>query len=382
MSGPVVVISGVNLNEGGPLTVLRECVASAAETLPSHWRLIVLVHRSDLINNPRVHLIEIPDAKRSWWRRMRWEWFGFKALSAELEPDLWLSLHDITSRVTARRQAVYCHNPAPFFSMTLREVFLEPKLWLFTRFYALLYRAFIHYNDQVIVQQAWLRDEFIRRFGRLPVVVAHPVAQPTPGTRPLRARTSTPFVFIYPALSRVFKNFEVIGRAVRLLNARQVGAFEVRITIDGSENRYARWLHFQFGDVPHLKFIGRQSAAQMSAQYNEAAALLFPSRLETWGLPITEAKARGLPMLVADARYAHETVGTYDQVGFFPSASAERLAEQMSAMITGNWQPQGQTVEPPASPFAADWGALWALMTNGLESSPIPASVAKATPAP
>ena len=105
--------------------------------------------------------------------------------------------------------------------------------------------------------------------------------------------------------------------AVKLLQARGVRNFEVRLTIDGTENRYARWLKRRFGQLPNLRFLGLQSHDRMLEHYKEGNALLFPSRLETWGLPITEAKQHQLPMLVAEVPYAHETVGEYDLVSFF-----------------------------------------------------------------
>ncbi len=92
--------------------------------------------------------------------------------------------------------------------------------------------------------------------------------------------------------------------------------------------------------------------------------MLFPSRLETWGLPITEAKVHQLPILVADLPYAHETVGEYDLVSFFDPQSPELLADLMASIISGIWQPTGNSQRPPAPPFAAHWGELWALLVE------------------
>lgn len=362
-----VVVSAVNLIEGGTLTVLRESLASAVEVLPPEWEIIALVHDKDLINLPRVRTVAIPDAKASWWRRMRWEWFGFNKLSQQWKPELWLSLHDMTPRVHARHQAVYCHNPAPFYWVRPREMLQEPKLLLFSLFYASLYRLFIRRNRHVIVQQEWLRQEFLRRYGQLPMVVAHPSQDllPTHGT----LKPAAHHVFLYPALARVFKNLEVIGEAVSLLQARGIRNFEVRLTIDGNENRYAHWLKRRYGHLPNLRFLGRQDRSQMLEHYKEATALLFPSRLETWGLPISEAKHHRLAMLVADLPYAHETVGEYDLVSFFEPRKPELLADLMTSMINGTWQPTGNRQNPPGRPFAAHWGELWALLLEDQAAS-------------
>lgn len=364
----LIVVSAVNFTEGGPLTVLRECLASSAAVLPAEWEIVALVHRADLINEPRIRLILIPSSKKSWFHRLYWEWFGFLRISRELKPALWLSLHDITPRVSATRQAVYCHNPSPFYRISLREALMEPTFLMFNQFYALLYRVFIHRNYCVIVQQDWLRAEFIKRMRPLPVVVAHPSMR----TDALACiPTSGPtFIFIYPALPRVFKNIETLCKAAQILAFREVSGFEVRLTLDGGENRYARWLHRRFGATAQVRFIGRQSKDQMVMQYLEASAVVFPSKLETWGLPITEGKAQRLPLLVADLPYARETVGTYDRVSFFPAESPEALADLMQSMIEQAWIPTGNHHSNPDAPFAPDWASLWGILTNELPSAP------------
>jgi hypothetical protein len=39
-----LVVSAVNFTEGGPLTALRQCLASAARTLVPGWEIVALVH--------------------------------------------------------------------------------------------------------------------------------------------------------------------------------------------------------------------------------------------------------------------------------------------------------------------------------------------------
>ena len=121
--------------------------------------------------------------------------------------------------------------------------------------------------------------------------------------------------------------------------------------------------------MTQVKFIGRQTRDEMFMQYCEASAIVFPSKLETWGLPITEGKAQRLPLLVADLPYARETVGTYDRVSFFPAESEEALADLMQSMIEQTWQPTVNVYPDPKAPFAPDWGAMWRLLTDGLRAA-------------
>lgn len=363
-----LVVSAVNLSEGGPLTALRDCLAAAAHTLLPEWEIVALVHDRKLFDTVGVSYIEFPDAKRSWLRRMHHEFWRFNALSRQLEPEVWLSLHDISPRVTVRRQVVYCHNPSPFYRPRLREALWEPKFFLFTLFYRYLYRINIHANDLVVVQQDWIREAFKRMYGVRHVVVAHPVAGQVP-KQGEEVSFERPEVFLYPALPRVFKNFEVLCEAAEILYRRKGPAFEVHLTLSGSESRYAAYLKRRFADLPVVRFIGLQTKEQMQQQYKEASMIVFPSRLETWGLPISEAKGLGKPLLVADLPYAHETVGAYDRVSFFDPVAADQLADLMEAHLRGTLHHRPHEQPSIAQPFAANWDELLRLVVGEPGSS-------------
>ncbi len=360
-----LVVSAVNFSEGGPLTVLIESLDAAAEFLDDEWEIIALVQDVGLIKNPRVRCIEFPKSKRSWAIRLLLEWYRFAALSQQLQPDLWFSLHDITPRVQARRQVVYCHNPSPFYHVSWREAVLEPKFLLFNWFYKYLYRINIRRNYAVVVQQEWLRSEFYRLYEYPNIIVAHPAQQKSLNFSQ-KASTSSKKIFLYPALPRVFKNIELLCQAATMLPEFMQAVIEIRLTIDGTENRYACNLVRRYGGVKALRFIGRQSRDDMAKQYAQCDAVLFPSKLETWGLPITEAKALGKPLLVADLPYAYETVGTYASVSFLPPNDAAAWAKVFEAVAAGKWVHLGNVDITPSSPYATDWPQLWALLTEGL----------------
>jgi glycosyltransferase involved in cell wall biosynthesis len=146
------------------------------------------------------------------------------------------------------------------------------------------------------------------------------------------------FTFFYPALARPFKNFEVIGEAVKLLNKNGLCKFRVVITIEGNENNYAKFIHRKYGHLEQINFIGILSFDKVQEWYATADALLFPSTLETWGLPITEFKSYEKPILLSKLPYAFETLGEYDKGIFFDPLSANELAQKMSLLMSGDIQ--------------------------------------------
>ena len=115
-----VVISAVNLRKGGTLTVLRDCLRYLSDRKDLH--VTALVHRQDLCDYPGIEYIEIPWSIGSWLKRLKCEYITMDRISRKLpETDLWLSLHDTSPRVKAKRQAVYCHTPFPFMKARARD---------------------------------------------------------------------------------------------------------------------------------------------------------------------------------------------------------------------------------------------------------------------
>jgi glycosyltransferase involved in cell wall biosynthesis len=353
-----LVISAVNLTEGGPLTVLLDFVRAACRVLPPEWRIVALVHDRRLLASDRVEIIEIPYAKTSWLRRMRFEYSECRQLADRLTPDLWVALHDLSPNVGRVHQVVYCHNPAPFFSIRWRDAFLSPTLLVFRAFYSFFYRVNLNKNTAVIVQQSWLRDRFKQwTKPNVRVIVAHPVSIGCAAVAKNRQSIGRAR-FLYPTLPRPFKNIELLCRAVNILESTANWKSVVVVTIGAPENRYSRWLMRKFGHLKSLEFAGRQNRQQMTRQYQTADCLLFPSRLETWGLPISEAKQMALPMFIADLPYARETVGEYDHADFVNVDDHVGLAEKMLAFQDGKFSFKYTHGSIPEPPFAADWGAL------------------------
>jgi glycosyltransferase involved in cell wall biosynthesis len=361
---PRIVLSGVNFNEGGPLSVFRDALQELARHHAAEYEIVALVHRRSLFDIAGINYMEFPTIKSSWLQRLRFEYWSCRALSRQLQPHLWLSMHDITPNVTARVRAVYCHNPSPFYHLRVREAALDWKFSLFTLFYRFLYRINIRKNQFVIVQQQWLRHEFQHLYGVQHIVVAHPSIPPIPASQKYVPQSSSEPVcrFFYPAYSRTFKNFEVILEATQLLEQKGVQGFEIWLTVAGDENRYAAGLLSQFGNLRSIRWMGIQPRERVMDLFASADCLLFPSRLETWGMPISEFQQTGKPMLVADLPYAHETVGTYRDVSFFDPADPTALAECIERFLQGTLRFDHAVAAPIAAPFAPNWAELFHIL--------------------
>ncbi len=361
-----IVISGINFFEGGPLSLIKDCLLYLDQSEHARkFNIIAFVSSHSYYQDIKVsniRLEEFPTARSNYAKRLYFEYYYFLKVSKELKPHLWFSLHDITPNVLADRRVVYCHNPAPFYKMTLKEFYLEPKFGFFNRLYKFVYQKNISKNTFIVVQQDWLREKFSDIFSidRGKIIVAHPnVTTAQESNITVNDRK----VFIFPAFPRVFKNIELLGECSRLLYKKGILNFEIILTIDGSENKYARWLKKKYGHLPSLKFIGKQSRDKIFDLYSKSDCLIFPSKLETWGLPISEFKAFNKPIWLADLPYAHETIGTYDKVLFFDPLSSSALADKIEKYIN-----QGESLAKPtfedtiSPPMANNWKELFEII--------------------
>lgn len=329
-----IVISGVNLIDAGPLSVFHDCLDSiVSDGLYEKFEIWILVGKKELFEKyvDYFTIFEFPKAKQSWFGRIYYEYIFFKKFSKGKNIFCWLSMHDMTPNVCAERRAVYCHNATVNFDMKLNEIKYDKKVFLFSKFYRYLYAINIKKNDYVIVQQDWLKQLFRKLYKIDNIIVSTPNVE-LPKIVTTEERYDR-YSFVYIAYPRFFKNFEVICEANEILERQGLTGYQIILSIDGTENSYSREIVDKYKNCQNIKFIGLQTREKIFEIYRKSHCMIFPSRLESWGLPITEYQMYNKPMLVADEPYAHETVGRYDKVKFFAGNSAEELAEIMKKLV-------------------------------------------------
>jgi glycosyltransferase involved in cell wall biosynthesis len=357
-----IIVSAVNLVEGGPLTVLQECLGYLSSSLSDKYKIIALVNKKELCSFEKIKYIEFPRSKKTWVNRLYYEYYYFGKLAKRFNPYLWFSLHDITPNVSANRLAVYCHNPSPFFPLTLKDLYWGGyKFVLFKVLYRYLYAINIKKNDFIILQQSSFKDRFQKLTGAKNIIIAHPTINLKIKINPLFEPGN---IFFYPAFPRVFKNFEVICRASEILLKQGIDNFQVIFTISGSENRYSRHIYNSFKHIKNIKFIGIQSRDRVQELYNDASCVIFPSQLETWGIPITEAKFFSKPILLADLEYAHETLGVYDKAKFFDPDDFGQLAAMMKDIINRTAIFKKTEASVTSIPISQSWRELFDILLS------------------
>ena len=329
----------MNLVDGGPLTVLRDCFNAFAElSLELSLEIHFLVANENVLSGIDVKNVKLhyfPDSKKSWFRRVYFEYFYFKELSKRLgNVYSWFSLHDTSPKVIAEKQYVYCHNPSVFLKLKFSDLFKDPKQFLFSKLYKYLYRVNIKSNKGVVVQQHWFASYFQENFDS-DIIVSRPNigAEVAFEKGAITEFSKDKINLFYPAYPRFFKNHSIIIDTFK--NELRNSNVDVFLTISGQENKVARDIYFDAAGESKIKFIGLQSHKKTLQMICECDALVFPSKMETWGLPITEAMKLNIPIIVADLPYAQETVGSYDKVYWFDPDDTYSLSQAIDKLVNG-----------------------------------------------
>lgn len=140
-------------------------------------------------------------------------------------------------------------------------------------------------------------------------------------------------LFFYPASAISYKNHTIIIEAAKQLKKKGITNYRVVLTLEGDENKAVEKMaqEVQEQNLP-IEFIGKITPDEVYEYYSKSI-LIFPSYVETFGLPMLEAKLHGSPILASDCPFSHEILDGYDQAKFFNPFNVEALESAMETIL-------------------------------------------------
>ena len=329
-----IVIYDVAADSGGALTVLKDYHERALRDKDNEYLFIVSLPHLPEADNVAVY--REPTIKRSWISRIHFDLFNAHKLIREYGAERVLSLQNMRVPFVKKEQIVYMHNLLPRQICDLRfSLAEEPKMWLYQHVIGRLMLRSLRRADGIIVQTKWLKRRLIERCGIQNDRIE--VDRPTVRlfvSNSARKPSRNPFIFFYPASGMPFKNHDVIITACEILESKGFSGFKIVFTLNGNENDHIVDLKRRALALP-VEFCGWLDKAELVEMYQETGCLLFPSRLETWGLPLAEAASLTIPIIASDLEYAHETLRGVPDVAYCnpldPSSWADRMADIMDS---------------------------------------------------
>ncbi len=342
-----VLINAISVKEGGSLVVLRELLAEMCRLRPD-WRWHVVLNSQlspGRLEAPGVQVHAFPEIDQSGWKVRLWYESGLPKLVREIGCDL---LYSQTNYLPSRRlpcRTLLLEQHAGHFS-TLFGALTEARLGFLRRLDWRLkgrwVRDSLRRADAVTVQTRALAERIEARLGLRPRVIPHGTGLARLRDAPARPPAEGEAWRIgYITKFGVQKNFAVLFDAVARLHA---AGLDLRLVLTLSrqarENDEVFALARQAGVEPLIENHGEIAIDAMPRLYDSLHLFVFPSLCESFGFPMLEAMARGIPLLVADVDSNLE-VAAEGGLGF-PRHDAAALAARGLELATSAGADQTQ----------------------------------------
>jgi glycosyltransferase involved in cell wall biosynthesis len=331
-----VVINAISVREGGSLVVLRELLAAMVRLRPDwQWHVATNDEARDRLANPGNTTFHVyPEHRFAGWRVRIWYETELPRLVRQTRADL---LFSQTNYLPARRMSCPTlllvqhagHFSAVFKRLTEAQLpSLSARLnWRLKGHWV---RASIRRANRVTVQTAALAQRILQDTGLTPNrirVIPHGIGQAVGDVAlPLPPVAGLPVRIGYITKHGVQKNFGVLFAAAARLKTQGLRPVIVLTLADHlPENQAVFALATQHGVAELIENHGELSESKIDALYRSLHLFVFPSLCESFGFPLVEAMAHGLPLLVAATDSNREVAGSAGLS--FPPDDASALAE-------------------------------------------------------
>ena len=205
------------------------------------------------------------------------------------------------------------------------------------------YREFCNQAQFVPVGSEWMKTEIINHFRldetKVKVIpMAPPVdAYPAPTNKDIeqtrrKFSLSEPFIF-YPAQTWAHKNHLGLLKALYIYQKQH--NFRPFLVCSGSTNDYFPTIRRKMKRLKlasQVKFIGFISPLELQCLYRLCRFMIFPSKYEGWGLPVTEAMRIGVPLACSKLTILKEHAGSASL--FFDPDQPQEIANTIYRLWT------------------------------------------------
>lgn len=330
------VVNDVAAIQGGVFTILSDFYMDVLNNDHKNQWIFILADKF-FPESENVKIIVRKDLKESKFKKLIFELFTGRSFINKLKPDVYISLQNIsTLGIKSKSQIVYLHQPVPFeenkkFSFFNKD---ERQLAFYQYLVGFIIKKSIHrVQPKVVVQTNWMKKAVINKckIEAKRVSVVHPrVEQYSNITYEGNGKN-----FFYPASSYIYKNHKVIFEAIQQLHNENITNYKVKFTLSSDQ------LNYKDKNIIYTGFLPRKNIMKMY----EKNVLIFPSYMESFGLPLIEAALTADIILAADTEFSRELLSDYSNAYFFKYNDYHKLAYLMKEIINGNIHSDGKKLE-------------------------------------
>lgn len=360
-----IVVNVTAARHSGALSVITQFLQQAEQN--KDFKFYVFVTAPELLKFDQHNIRIITLAKtQNTLSRIWWDFLGIKARIKQLniQPVAAISFQNTGFKLSKKiPQIIYYHQSAPF-----SKIYWNPfkkgdrVFWLYKWIYPYFTKWTIHASTYFVVQTQWIKTGIMDVF-KVPeerITIVKPSIQLIASTPvPDVSRQFPPLRIFYPATATSNKNHIEIVKAVCHLNRSGKLHRDLKIifTCDKLEEyEFVRIIIREKLD-DYFEFIGHITFEEVQQQYEVAHLMLFPSKLETFGIPLLEAATKGLRIIAIDQSYAREVLENYEGASFVPLGATVEWANAIFEVMENNKR------YPPFKPsYKNEWYKIFDLL--------------------
>ena len=319
-----IMVFDVPAEHGGALSILKEYYVKAEKETANEW--IFVISKPELEERENIKVVRLPWVKKSWFHRLYFDKIYSARLIKKYMPDKVISLQNTVVNAKGVYQELYVHQPLPFCEK--RFTFKENKIfWIYQNIISRMIIRSIRKADKIIVQTKWMRDAVCKK-SKISVDKAEIIQPDVVIPDGLSYKKDEQNLFFYPASGAVYKNHDIIYKAASLLVEEGYEDFKIILT-----KKKPTDFSTKFKDIENkIEFCGRIDREKVYDYYSKSV-LLFPSYIETFGLPLLEARKINSPVIASNCAFCREILTGYDKATFFDPFDYIEMAGFMKKYI-------------------------------------------------
>lgn len=329
-----VMIYDVHASESGALAILNDLYNQIREYSDKSVKWVFIVSTPEYQETENIIVKRFPWVKKNWGYRFYFDNIVVKSLLSEFRPDQVFSLQNKGVPYYKNRQLVYLHLP---FILTDHKFNIRTdgkKLWLYQNIISKSIFRSLRKVDLTIVQTQWMKDALVRKAN----VNADKIVIQKPNISTNNIGRFTDIAenrkrFFYPATAFTYKNHITLLKALKQIQDQGYSDYELFLTIKPDENKLTEALYKYAADNNlNVIFNGPVSREEVFERYTNSI-LIFPSYVESFGLPLLEARMTGTYVISSDTSFSREILEGYDKASFFSEMDHKQLGECISSVI-------------------------------------------------
>lgn len=332
-----ILIFNVAAQDGGALTVLNYYYEKAIKNYENEY---VFILSNVLLNSTEnVKVLNYGWIKKSWIHRIFFEIFIAPSIYKNENPDEIVSLQNLRVLGIKQKQTILIQNVLPF-SKKQYKFYEDQKIWIYQKIMSKLIIKTLSSQDLIIVQNNWMKKMLSEEY-TIPVEKIKiennnlKVAFPQNGKKRIENNNK---IFFYPANAMIYKNHEVIVKACKHLKKDNINNYKVVLTLTGSENRSIKRLRkIALKENLPIEFLGYLNKEKLEYYYKKSI-LLFPSYIETVGLPLIECQQYSSPIICSNYEFAINVTNSYKYVKYFNPEDDLELFKLMRMKINSTYK--------------------------------------------